>query len=125
MAWNTNQGPNTFTASTGLRQWRAVVNGASVVAYPAAGAPVDGVIVSEGSTGSTDASQVVAVQSYGVVQIEASASTLSKGDLCAASSVGYAVPSSAGDYVIGRVVSGSSGAANRRVSVLLLPIGTT
>lgn len=125
MAWDSNLGPNTFVASTGLRQFRAVVNGASAVAYPAAGAPIDGVIVSEGTTGSTSDTQYVAVQSYGVVKMEAPASTLSAGDLCVASSVGCAAPSSAGDYVIGRVVAGSSGGANRVLSVLLLPIGTT
>ena len=125
MAWESNLGPNTFIASTGLRQFRAVVYSGTAMGYPSAGAAIDGVIVSDGTTGSTSASQVVAVQSYGVAKIEASASTLAAGDLCAASSVGYAVPSSAGDYTIGRVVDGSSGAANRVLSVLLLPIGTT
>ena len=125
MAWNANQGPNTVDASTGLRQWRFVVNGASSVAYPAVGVAADGVIVTEGTTGSTASGQTVGVQSYGIVEIEAVASTVSRGDLVTASSVGHAVAPASGGYVMGRVVLGSSGALNRRLSVLLLPHGTT
>jgi hypothetical protein len=118
--------PITLSASTGLRRQRFVAVGAGgKVGYPTAGAPVLGVLRSSGTTGSTADPQYVGVQVGGVAFVEASASTLAAGDSVAASSVGYAVPSSAGDYVVGYVVEGTSGAANRVLSVALLPVGTT
>lgn len=61
----------------------------------------------------------------GISKVRATASTLSQGDLCAASSAGFAVPAVAGDYVVGRVMHGSSGGANRVLTVLIQPVGTT
>lgn len=126
MAWENLDNPITIPASTGLTQHRfVIVNTSGNLAYPAAGAPVDGVLVSSGTTASTSDRQVGSVQVRGVAKVSAPASTVAVGDLVTASSVGQAVPSSAGDYVVGRVVAGSSGGAGRILSVLIMPIGTT
>lgn len=126
MAWENKSGFYTLPASTGLSQFRFVtVNTSGNLAYPAAGAPVIGVLVSSGTTGSTDDRQVGTVQSIGVAKVTAIASTLAVGDTVAASSIGRAVPSSATDYTVGIVVDGSSGGVGRVMSVALIPIGTT
>lgn len=113
-----------MVATTGLSASRFVKADASgYAAYPALGAPIDGVL-QESSTGSTTKYAKPVVIS-GVVKVEAPSSTIAVGDLVAASSVGKAVASTAGAYVVGRVVAGSSGGAGRLLSVLLNPIGTT
>ncbi len=131
MAWE-NQGPFiTILPTTGLRQFRFVkVNTAGLLAYPNAstvGEPVIGVLVSAGTTGSTvDPVKGATVQIYGVAKVEAKSSTVAVGDLISASTVGLVDSSSnANDYKVGIVVAGSSGGANRILSVLLSPIGTT
>lgn len=121
--------PWTATASTGLRQYRfVIVNGSGNAAYPTstAGVAVDGVIRGYGTTGSTSDSQVVSVYPMGsIAMVEAAASTMAAGDLVQASSVGQAEPLTAGAYCVGRVVAGSSGAANRVLSIRIENIGTT
>ena len=129
MAVDYKNGLNGFpmiAASTGIPQYRFVaITSTGGAGYPAAGAPVAGVSY-DGSTASTRAGQVITVMPPGGVwKVACSASTLAVGDAVAASSVGYAVPTSAGDYRVGTVVAGSSGAANRIVSVLVDNIGTT
>lgn len=118
--------------STGVRQFRFVTHDStSGVDLPNAstvGAPVTGVLISSGTTGSTDASRSYGVvQTAGVAKVEAEASTkLVLGALVSASSVGRAQPATnAGDFVVGRVVSGSTGAANHIVSVHLLTLGSS
>jgi hypothetical protein len=64
-----------------------------------------------------------AVQVAGVCQVRFPASTMSAGDLVAASSVGLGVPPSTDAGAQGRVVYGSSGGA-RLMSVLLIPGST-
>lgn len=125
MAWDITGGPITVDATTGLTQYRFAVVGASGAAYPAAGAPIDGVIYSSGTTGSTETPRPVTLMTRGVCKVSAPSSTLSVGDLCCASSIGQAAPTSAGDYVVGRVVAGTSGGAGRILSILINPIGTT
>lgn len=126
MAFENLSGMVTVPASTGISQFRFVtVNTSGNLAYPAAGAAALGVLVSSGTTGSTDDTQVGTVQMHGVASVKATASTLSRGDTVAASSVGFAVPTSAGDYTVGVVVDGTSGGAGRLLTVALLPIGTT
>lgn len=115
----------TLPASTGLKQFRFVTLSGANLAYPAKGADVVGVTYSGGSTGSTTAPQYLTVVDRGIVKVEALSSTLAAGDLCSASSVGYAIPSTAGAYAVGRVVSGSSGGTGRVVSVQLRAVGTT
>ena len=112
-------------ASTGIRQFRGVVIGASGITLPTAGQPITGVLISSGTTGSTDATgKVGTIQIAGVAKMEAEASTAVKaGALVVASSVGHA--STGTGSRIGRVVSGSSGAVNRIVSVHLQPLGST
>jgi predicted aconitase with swiveling domain len=119
-------------ASSGLRQYRFVTYDSTAgVDYPNAstvGQPVTGVIISSGSTGSTYGSPVYAtIQMSGIAKVEAEASTgLVTGALVSASTVGRAQPATnAGDFVVGRVISGSTGAANHIVTVALFPIGST
>ena len=126
MAWKNHPNPVTLTASTGITQYRFVTASATGVAYPTAGAAALGVTVSSGTTGSTaDNRSVSVVMPGGIVKVSAPASTLSKGDAVTASSRGQAVPSSAGDYVNGYVVDGTSGGAGRLLSIALVPVGTT
>jgi hypothetical protein len=118
-------------ASTGIRQYRFVTLSTSGVGYPSAstvGQGVLGVLISSGTTGSTDVGgRYGTVQCGGVAKVEVEASTaLIVGALVSASSVGRAQPSTnAGDFIVGRVVSGSSGAANTVISVALESLGST
>ena len=125
MAWDAPEGMITIDGTTGLTQYRFIVGGSAGATYPAAGAPIDGVIYSSGTTGSTETPRPIAIATRGIVKVSAPASTLSAGDLCTASSIGQAANTTAGDYVVGRVVDGSSGGAGRILAVLLNPIGTT
>lgn len=126
------EGPATLPASTGLRQYRFVaLNSTSGrLRYPSnstVGQPVLGVIVTEGTTGSTrDVSVGVEARRGHIVKVEAEASTLSAGNYCSASTVGRVQTSTnAGDSLVGLIVDGSSGGANRILSVMLLDIGST
>ena len=125
MAYETPGPGFTLPASTGLKQFRFVSMSGTSLAYPAKGAAVVGVTYSGGTTGSTRDPQYLTVVDRGIVKVEALTSTLAAGDLCSASSVGYAIPSTAGAYAVGRVVAGSSGGTGRVLSVQLLAVGTT
>ena len=115
----------TMDATTGLAQYRFVVAGASGAAYPTTGAPVAGVLVSSGTTASTAAGQYCAVQTMGIAKVEAAASTMAAGNAVVSDSSGRAATAGAGDYRIGTVIDGSSGAAGRVLSIQLESIGTT
>lgn len=131
MAWKNSDAFITLPYSTGLRQYRFVkVHTDGTIKYPNAstiGEAVVGVLVSSGTTNSTNVpTKGATIQISGVARVEAPASTVAVGDLVTASTLGQAQSSSnAGDYVVGVVVAGSSGGANRLLSVLLSPIGTT
>lgn len=131
MAFENLMGMNAWTAdaSTGMRRYRFIkMNTDGTVGYPSstAGVAVDGVIRGEGTTGSTASGQAVAVYPMGsIALVEAAASTMAVGDLVQASSVGQAEPLTAGAYAVGRVIAGSSGAANRVLSIRIENIGTT
>lgn len=131
MAWENTSPFVTLLPSTGLRQFRFVtVKTTGLIGYPNAstvGQAVTGVLVSNGTTGSTvDPVKGGTVQIYGVAKVEAESSTVAVGDWITSSSVGRVQSSSnAGDFVVGQVVAGTSGGANRILSVLLLPVGTT
>ena len=121
--------PVTFpTATTGLARWRFVsLTTAGNAQYSAAGgAGCIGVIV-DGTTGSTVATNInVSVQVAGIAKVSAPANTVSVGDSITASSLGQAVPATAGDVVVGVVVAGTSGGAGRILSVMLgTPAGST
>lgn len=115
----------TLRASTDLstHQYKFVINStaASGAKLPGtAGVSVFGVLQNKPIE---DEAGTIAIS--GISKVKATASTLHQGLLCAASSVGYAIPASAGDYIVGRVVEGSSGSTGRVLSVLLQPVGTT
>lgn len=109
----------TLPASTGIlnTQFRFVtINASGQAAFPAAGAHVVGVMTSKPKT-SGEATTVV---SDGIVKVQAAAaSTITTGDLVAASSAGRVILGTSNNVVVGRVVSGSSGSASRILSVLL------
>ena len=118
--------------STGFDQYSAVVVSAytagsgPTLIRPVAGVAISGVIMSAGSTVSTEDNQVVTVWGNGAkVKLRAADSTMAAGDQCSITTAGYASTLAAGDYVIGQVVEGSSGATGRILGVLLSPIGTT
>jgi Uncharacterized conserved protein (DUF2190) len=69
--------------------------------------------------------QAASVMINGVSKVLAHGSTVAAGDLISASSVGYVAALSAGDYAVGRVVSGSSGSTGRVLTVAIEPVGTT
>lgn len=128
MAYDHNTFTQTFEPSTGLRQYRAVTMSGSKVGKPSAGAPIVGILVDQGTTGvaaSAAARRRVAVQMAGVAKIEATSSTLKAGAQWATSTAGEAIPVAAGHYSQGFVISGSSGGANRILTVSIQPIGTT
>lgn len=114
----------TFPASTGVvgLQFRFVtIDGTGKATLPAAGAAVVGVM----QTKPAAAGDAVSVMVSGISKVEAAGSTVSNGDLVAASSIGRVAAPGAGGYTVGRVVGGSSGSTGRLLSVLLQPIGTT
>lgn len=129
MAFEQLNGMSPYTlvaASTGLAQYRfCTVSSTGGAAYPAVGQPVVGVLRS-GSTGSTRDGTACEVYPPGTIaKVAAVSSTLSAGDSCIATSVGYADVAGAGEYAVGKVIKGSSGGTGRILSVLLTNIGTT
>ena len=124
MAWEVPGVIVSVAASTGLKQNTFCVMGTAgkVTKPPTAGPPVLGVIYDSGTTGSTSSRQYVSVQVSGVAKVKAPASTVAVGDLISASSLGEVAACAGQDYIVGQVVSGSSGAA-RLVSVALVPGG--
>lgn len=117
-------GPFSVPATTGIKSKRFVaLNSTSgKLRYPANGALAIGVTFADSSTGSTN-DVSLAVQAYGVAEVEAAGSTLAAGALIAASSVGRAIIWSTGKMGLGQMVYGSSGSTGRIVSVLLKPFG--
>ncbi len=119
---------DTYTLSTGIRQYRGVRLTSTGIAYPSgstARLACLGILISSGSTSSTSVDRVGTVQITGIAKIEAASSTLSKGDAYAVSTAGQAVEVTATDFAMGRVVAGSSGGANRILSVTIQPLGST
>jgi hypothetical protein len=94
--------------------------GKAILPGSTAGPSVFGVL--QNKPANTEAASVMI---NGLSKVKATASTLAAGDLCAASSAGFAVPLVAGDYAVGRIVAGSSGGAGRVLTVSIEPIGTT
>lgn len=121
--------PVTFpTATTGLARWRfASLSTAGNAQYSVAGGGGAVGAIIDGTTGSTSANNIsVSVQLTGIAKVSAPASTVGVGQTVTASSLGQAVPVTAGDVAVGLVVAGSSGAAGRILSILLgTPAGST
>lgn len=113
-------------ATTGIAKYRFVTWGANGVAYPAAGGlGVVGVTWTTFSSATTSTGRWGTVALAGLVKVTAPSSTLAAGDRCSASTLGQAVPLSAGYNELGTVVHGSSGGAGRVLSVQLTFMGTT
>lgn len=113
----------TLAASTDMSalQFRFVTVGSDGrAAKPSAGASVMGVLQNKPTE-----DQAASIMIGGISKIQATASTLAEGDLCATSTAGEAIPLSAGHYAVGRIVDGSSGGAGRVLSVQIQPVGTT
>lgn len=127
-----NQSLNlSLAASTGLRPLRFVTlttGSTSLLAYPTGttGRPILGALDDNGSTRTSFvAGQALSVQTGGTVKVEAESGTLRKGRWVASSSVGRARLAAGADARIGLCVGGSSGGANRVLSVALIPYGST
>lgn len=121
MAWEApGQIVNFPCITTGLARYRFVaISTAGNVQYPSLGAPCVGVL-QIGTTHTTRDPVVAPVMISGVSKVSvASQSTVGVGQVVAASSRGSIVPSTVGSYVVGQVIAGTSGAANRVISVLL------
>jgi hypothetical protein len=97
------------------------VSSSGAATVPAAGASIAGVL----QNAPQYVGEAATVMVSGVSKVVAPGSTVSVGDVVAASSVGRAVALSGGAYAVGRVISGSSGSTGRYLTVLLSPIGTT
>lgn len=120
--------PWTVEATTGLRQYRGVaISTAGLAAHP--GGSTEGIVgVTYNVTESTVSGYTTVASLYSVgmiAKMEATSSTLSVGDLVSCSTAGEALFSAAGDFTIGIVTSGSSGGANRVLSVMLTMQGST
>ena len=112
-------------ADLSSNQWEFVALDANGrVAVASSGASAYGVLQNK----PTALGQAATVMLNGISKVRVlAASTMSAGDLVAVSTgaTGGAGIPAAGDYVVGRVVSGSSGSAGRIVSVNIEPVGTT
>ena len=119
MAWEVTGPTMTIAQTTGLRRGRFVtVNTAGKLVYPAAGASVVGVLISEGTTNSTVApKRGGTVQIQGVAKVEAVGGTLARGAVVSASSQGKAKAQSGRGT--GFCVAGTSGSTNRMLSILI------
>ena len=113
----------TLPATTGIPAFRFVnFNGSKLVLATSEG-DFDGVTY-ESSTGST-ADRSVGIITQGVARVTANGSTASAGDQIAVGPGGRAMAVAAGDYVVGKIIDGTSGSTGRVVTVLLKHTGTT
>ena len=110
-------------ATTGIPRYRFVnISTAGNVIYPVVNGQTIGVI-QDGTTGSTVDPTNVSVMVSGVSKLAVvSASTVGVGEVVGASSRGSAIAMAAASVPAGQVIAGTSGGANRVVSVLF-PIG--
>lgn len=114
------------TTSTGLVQFQfaSLSTSGNLIAATTNLNPVG--VLQEGSTGSTVPPRSLPVMVSGISKLKLdSASTVGVPDIVSASTVGAKAPA-AGDVVAGMIVEGTSGGANRVVSILLAgPTGST
>lgn len=111
-------------ASTSLAAFEAVtINGSGQCDHPVAGAPIIGVIRAIDDSTTTPMASIYPPGS--IAKLKFAASTVGVGDQFAVSTAGLGIAVGAGNYSAGFVMAGSSGSANRVLSVLLSNIGTT
>ena len=130
MAYEMIEDTITVPASTGLTRYRFVTLSTAAATQgwavkPTLGGPILGTVFSVTTTGSTRDPQYIPIQTCGIAKVEAVGGTLAAGDLVQATSIGRAKATTGGSYVVGRVISGSSGSTGRILSIQLTPIGTT
>jgi hypothetical protein len=116
--------PITLPATTGLPQYTLVgLNGSGQLVAATTGAPVVGV-THDGTTDST-ARNACKIYPVGcVAPVQFAASTVKAGDFVTVGASGLADDGNGStEWVIGQVVRGSSGGANRVLSVLLTNSG--
>ena len=121
MAYEVTSGPLTLVSSTGITRHRFVAFTSGKVTYPAVGALATMVTVSKGTTGSTEDGQFVScipLSNCSAVMVEAAGSTLSAGDLVSASSRGKIVAGSSDVWILGQIISGSSGSTGRILTIV-------
>lgn len=107
------------TTSTGLvrYQFGSISTSGQVIAGTSNNQPFG--VVQDGTTGSTRQPRAVSLMLYGISKLKLdTATTVGVGQLVAASTIG-AVGLAAEDIAAGLIVEGTSGGANRIVSILL------
>ena len=114
------------TTSTGLVQFQfaSISTSGNLIACTSNLNPVG--VLQEGSTNSTVPPRSLPVMSYGISKLKLdTATTVGVAQVVTATTAGAIAPA-AGDVVAGLIVEGTSGAANRIVSILLSgPTGST
>ena len=126
MSYENLNGLSPFTlpaASTSIGAFEAVTMSGGNVDHPTDGAAILGVTRSVDDSTSNPLAAIYPPGS--IAKLKFAASTVSAGDQFAVSTAGLGTAVAAGEYSQGFVVAGSSGGANRVLSVLLSPIGTT
>lgn len=117
----------TFTvgATTGLTQYTFMdLNTVGRAIKATGGGTVVGVLVNDPTA--TDEEAVIQYTGVAKVLCSTVSTGIGIGDRICCSTDAKVCPSSAGDYVVGIVVNGSSGSSTGRVvGVMLAPIGTT
>ena len=73
----------------------------------------------------TVSGEACSIMINGVTKVQAAGSTVSAGQLVASSTLGMVQATTSSVYVIGRILSGSSGSTGRILTMAIEPIGTT
>lgn len=113
-------------ASTGIPQYRFVtISTAGNVIKPVAGGPTIGV-TQTGTTGSTEDPKSITVMISGISKVSGStASTCGVGEVITATTAGSVKPMAAASVAAGQIIAGTSGSANRVLSVLIAGVGNS
>ena len=131
MAWSEGGGIQSFTAGTTFSTsdlYLAMVVATSqdrTVLIPATTGNVYpiGTLYGRTSTTSAAGSEAVPVKTAGAVKVQMAASTLAAGQFIGFSTLGQGIAPTTDAYTVGPILSGSSGAAGRIVTVQWAGIG--
>lgn len=115
-----------FEASTGLRQYTFVSLGSNgKLAAPSTLGHAIGVLVSSGTTNSTDDTRLQSVQVYGVAKVISGSSSIAIGDLVAADADGFAIVATTANMAMGTALAAgvSTSTVAEIIPVLLQHLG--
>lgn len=92
MAYENPTGPLTFQASTGLKQYQGVdINSSGLLINPTTSGRVIGILVSSGTTGSTEDTTYHTVQIIGVAKVLSASTAIAIGDAVTFNTAGRVV----------------------------------